>query len=216
MSRPRTPFGPNQPGRLPATMVKVLAAELSDQARLARGKRYRSDGAVVDIECRPGVVTGTVQGSRRQPYEVTIVVGGGSGTPTRRDVRIVCTCPDDAGVSTPACKHAVAVLLAWSDEVAIEPGLIDVVRSSSVRLLGSDGSSPDGSSPGGSSPDRSSTDGAPLAQDRDEISAMLVSPTEGGPPDLPIPEPLEHPRIPDPLVDAVLRSALDDLVVRWS
>jgi hypothetical protein len=39
MSRPRKPFGPNPPGRLPATMLKVLAAELSDQGRLSRGRR---------------------------------------------------------------------------------------------------------------------------------------------------------------------------------
>lgn len=38
MSKPRRPYG-NPPGRLPATMIKVLAAELSDQGRLARGKR---------------------------------------------------------------------------------------------------------------------------------------------------------------------------------
>ena len=31
MSRPRKPFGANHPGRLPATMVKVLAAEMSDR-----------------------------------------------------------------------------------------------------------------------------------------------------------------------------------------
>ena len=41
MSRPRKPFGADQPGRLMATMLKVLAAEMSDQQRLARG----ADGA---------------------------------------------------------------------------------------------------------------------------------------------------------------------------
>ena len=34
MSQPRKPFGPTQPGRLPATMMKVLAAEMSDPGRL--------------------------------------------------------------------------------------------------------------------------------------------------------------------------------------
>ena len=38
MTRPRRPFGANHPGRLPATMMKVLAAEMSDPSRLRRGK----------------------------------------------------------------------------------------------------------------------------------------------------------------------------------
>lgn len=209
MSRPRTPFGPNQPGRLQATMVKVLAAELSDPGRLARGKRYWSERAVVDIDCRPGVVSGTVQGSRREPYEVTIVVGGGSGMPGRRDLRVVCSCPDDAGSTTPACKHAVAVLLTWSDEVAIEPELVDLVRSSSVHLLGS----------GGSERERPRHDQSEEDDDTaasDEIALLLSSPSPGGIPELPTPEPLEHPRMPDPLVDAVFRSVLDELDIRWS
>ena len=39
MSRAAPPFGPDQPGRLQATMLKVLAAEISDPGRLLRGKR---------------------------------------------------------------------------------------------------------------------------------------------------------------------------------
>ena len=208
MSRPRTPFGPNQPGRLQSTMVKVLAAELSDQARLARGKRYWSDGAVVDIECRQGVVTGSVQGSRRQPYEVTIVVGGGRGMPTKRDVRVVCTCPDDAGVLTPACKHAVAVLFALSDEVAIDPALVDVIRSSTVVVFDSEAARADRVAADDPADD--------LADDAaEEIGRLLASPTSGDLPELPEPDPLDHPRLPDPLVDAVLRSALDELSISW-
>ena len=49
MSRPRKPFGANHPGRLPATMMKVLAAEMSDPSRLRRGKQYAKDGSVLDI-----------------------------------------------------------------------------------------------------------------------------------------------------------------------
>ena len=40
MSRPRKPFGANHPGRLPATMMKVLAAEMTDPSRLRRGKQF--------------------------------------------------------------------------------------------------------------------------------------------------------------------------------
>ena len=39
MSRPRKPFGANHPGRLPATMMKVLAAEMSDRSVLVLDAR---------------------------------------------------------------------------------------------------------------------------------------------------------------------------------
>ena len=68
MSRPRKPFGAQQPGRLPSTMMKVLAAGMSDPKRLRRGKQYAKDGSVLDIIIEPGIVTGEVQGSRSTPY----------------------------------------------------------------------------------------------------------------------------------------------------
>ena len=67
MSRPRKPFGANHPGRLPATMMKVLAAEMSDPSRLRRGKQYAKDGSVLDIVIDPGTVTCEIQGSRSMP-----------------------------------------------------------------------------------------------------------------------------------------------------
>lgn len=124
MSRPRRPYG-NPPGRLPATMVRVLAAELSDAGRLSRGKRYWADHAVVDIVVGHGAVTAEIQGSRSQPYVVTIETRAGQGVPTKRDLWVRCTCPDDAGTGSEACKHAVAALFALSDEIAVEPELLD-------------------------------------------------------------------------------------------
>ncbi len=53
MTRPRKPFGSNHPGRLPATMMKVLAAEMTDPSRLRRGKQYANDGSVLDIVIDP-------------------------------------------------------------------------------------------------------------------------------------------------------------------
>ncbi|MDR2179338.1 MAG: SWIM zinc finger family protein [Synergistaceae bacterium] len=41
-------------------------------ARLARGKSYARKGQVIDVEIKPGLVRGRVQGSRRTPYTVTI------------------------------------------------------------------------------------------------------------------------------------------------
>lgn len=130
MSRPRKPFG-NPPGRLPATMIKVLAAEMSDQGRLQRGKRYWADSAVVDIVVGHGAVTAEIQGSRPMPYVVTIEATPGAGVPGKREVWVRCTCPDDAGTGVEACKHAVAAFFALSDEVAIDPDLLDRWRGGS-------------------------------------------------------------------------------------
>ncbi len=132
MSKPRKPYGPNPPGRLSATMIKVLAAEMSDSGRLGRGKRYWNDDAVIDLVVGHGVVTAEVQGSRSQPYVVTIGAMPGDGVPSRRHVQVRCTCPDDDGFDA-ACKHAVAALFALSDEVAIDPTVIDRWRGKTRR-----------------------------------------------------------------------------------
>ena len=211
MSRPRTPYG-NPPGRLPATMIKVLAAELSDQGRLARGKRYWADHAVIDIVVGHGAVTAEIQGSRAQPYIVTIEAVPGIGAPSKRDVWIRCTCPDDTGTGSEACKHAVAALFALSDEVAIEPDLIERWRGgsrspraasepeSSVPLSGEP--SPRTDRPGGSSaasatawpsnvvplhrdrptPDRPVVDRPPARDDDADEIAALLAPPGGGGP----------------------------------
>lgn len=133
MSKPRKPYGPNPPGRLLATMVKVLAAEMSDQQRLARGRRYYNDDAVIDIVIGHGSVTAEVRGSRYDPYVVTIEADGGSGVPRRSELWASCSCPDDTGTGTDLCKHAVAAMFALSDEIAIDPELIDRWRSSRRR-----------------------------------------------------------------------------------
>lgn len=133
MSRPRKPFGSKQPGRLPSTMAKVLAAEMSDPHRLSRGKRYAKDGSVLDIDIRPGVVTCEVQGSRSTPYLASIEVTPGDGMPLRRDVSAGCTCPDADNWDGHICKHVVAALFAFADELLIEPELLDVWRGRDVQ-----------------------------------------------------------------------------------
>ncbi|MEJ7799379.1 MAG: SWIM zinc finger family protein [Ilumatobacter sp.] len=130
MSRPRKPYGQNLPGRLMGTMIKVLAAEMSDQARLSRGKRYWADDAVIDIVVGHGAVTAEIQGSRQQPYVVTIEASGGAGVPSRREIWAQCTCPDDAGTGVDLCKHAVAAFFSLADEVTLEPELLDRWRAS--------------------------------------------------------------------------------------
>lgn len=111
-------------------MVKVLAAELSDGARLSRGKQYFSDGAVTDIEVEPGLVTVEVQGSRSSPYHVSVRTRPGSGVPSRSEVSIFCTCPDSD--RSPVCKHGVAALFALANEVSIEPDFLNKWRDDSA------------------------------------------------------------------------------------
>ncbi len=53
--------------------VDVLE-QICDGGRLARGRAYARKGQVIDFALRPGTVTGRVQGSRPQPYEVTIAL----------------------------------------------------------------------------------------------------------------------------------------------
>ena len=128
MSRPRKPFGANHPGRLPATMMKVLAAEMTDPSRLRRGKQYSKDGSVLDIVVDPGMATCEIQGSRSTPYIATVTVKPGDGMPLRRDIQFNCTCPDDDNWDGYACKHVVATLFTLSDAFLLEPELLDLWR----------------------------------------------------------------------------------------
>ncbi len=76
----------------------------------------------------PGVVTCEVQGSRSTPYIASLEVTPGDGMPLRRDVHAVCNCPDDANWDDHACKHVIATMFAFADELLIEPELLDVWR----------------------------------------------------------------------------------------
>ncbi|MFK7918987.1 MAG: hypothetical protein AB8G14_13000 [Ilumatobacter sp.] len=136
MSRPRKPFGAQQPGRLPATMMKVLAAEMSDPQRLRRGKQYAKDGSVLDIIIEQGVVTCEIQGSRSTPYIASLEVTIGDGMPLRRDVHAVCNCPDDDNWDNHACKHVLATMFVFADELLIEPELLDVWRGKDPDAVG--------------------------------------------------------------------------------
>ena len=129
MSRPRKPFGTNQPGRLQSTMMKVLAAEMSDPQRSRKGKRYAADGSVIDITIEEGTVIAEVQGSRATPYVATLEVSPGDGMPLRRDLHAHCTCPDDDNWNDRICKHVVALMYTFADELLIEPELLDVWRA---------------------------------------------------------------------------------------
>ena len=80
-----------------------------------------------------------MQGSRPTPYIASVEVTPGDGMPVRRDITAHCSCPDDDNWDDRACKHVVAAMFAFSDELLIEPELLDVWRgrepgSSSSRV----------------------------------------------------------------------------------
>lgn len=237
MSRPRKPYGPNPPGRLLGTMIKVLAAEMSDQGRLARGKRYWADDAVVDIVVGHGAVTAEIQGSRPEPYVVTIESASGSGVPGKRDVWAQCTCPDDTGTGADLCKHAVAAFFALADEVSIDPELVDRWRRSARRDRGDaevtelhprnaadddddDDHRNDHDHDHDDDDDDDDGDDAEVIElhprldpDLDAIAHLLRAP--GSPPEFPEVTELDHGPIRDRLLGEVLDDALDHLAIRW-
>jgi hypothetical protein len=128
-------------------MLRALAAELSDPGRSARAKAYARDGAVIEIDIRPGVVSGLVLGSRRDPYEVLLAADPAPAEeiaaadpsklatltmliPGRDELAVSCSCPDAGGAPGLLCKHAIAVLLVLADETSIEPELLIRWRTS--------------------------------------------------------------------------------------
>ena len=231
MSRPRKPYGANPPGRLMGTMIKVLAAEMSDQGRLSRGKRYWADDAVIDIVVGHGAVTAQIQGSRPESYVVTIEAAGGEGVPTRRELWAQCTCPDDTGTGVDLCKHAVAAMFALADEVTLEPELIDRWRAGrrspaadNVTRLATPPPVADGDDDDRNDHDDDDDDapGADVIQLRpghepgaDAISMMLRSPAGAAPPEFPTVELFDHGLIRDRQLADVLADALDHLMIRW-
>jgi len=231
MSRPRKPYGPKLPGRLYGTMIKVLAAEMSDQGRLSRGKQLWAEDAVIDIVVGHGAVTAEIQGSRPQPYIVTLEAASGTGVPGKRDVWVQCTCPDDTGTGTDACKHTVAALFSLSDEVSIEPELVERWRNSRRQ--------PRPHADAGVAAllrpvvvaDDDSLGDDPLDDDRpdaeiielhprhdpvlDKISMLLQAPAGAAPPTFPDVGPIDHRGIRDRMLAEVLEDALDALAIRW-
>ena len=226
MSRPRTPFGTDQPGRIPATMIRVLATEMSDAGRLTRGKRYWTDRAVIDLVVGHGAVTAEVQGSRPLPYVVTLEAKPGHRAPSRSDVRVRCTCPDDDGSGRSACKHAVAAMFALADEVSIDPEVLARWRRSdsvaSRRESPADSNDSDDSTDSNDPDDSNDPNDPDDSNDPDgnggEVAAIAVMLTPAPGPRLPpVPDlgSADHPRLPDQLVADVLADALSHLRIRW-
>ena len=140
MNTPRPPHRPISgaaaPYGLASTMLRVTVAELAEAGRNVRGRRLQDQRAVLWLHVAKGVVTGEVQGSQRDPYQVrwtsrpisSLVeterrqlaldnpVRATRLVPAGRDLSARCDCADDTDV----CKHAVAVLLELADDIATD------------------------------------------------------------------------------------------------
>ena len=225
MSRPRKPYGPKLPGRLYGTMIKVLAAEMSDQGRLSRGKQYWAEDAVIDIVVGHGAVTAEIQGSRSQPYIVTLEAAAGDGVPGRRDLWVQCTCPDDVGTGADACKHVVAAMFTLSDEVSIDPELVERWRDSRRQPRPRDTDQvtelPIPVADADAEPEIDDHDAdiielrPRIDTELDKISMLLQAPAGASPPVFFDPEPIEQRNIRDRVLNDVLNDALDHLAIRW-
>jgi len=200
-------------------MIKVLAAELSDSGRLGRGEQLWAESAVVDLVLGPGTVTAAVQGSRRDPYVVTVEADPGDGMPRRDELWVQCTCPDDVGVGDRACKHVVATLFALSDEIAIEPDLLVRWRSGRHGVRRIVAAQQDSSEPGTPQDVADTVSARPEPRPDPvlaEIATLLGAPGGAGVPAFPEPEPLDHPPVADAQLAEVLADVLERLHIAWS
>lgn len=166
--------GAETSAKLAATMLEVALAEVAEPERLRRGRRYARQGAVVDVVVEPGVVRGSVQGSRAQPYEVIVRVLGGPAAgdrltdlvPSSGHLGFQCTCPDWEH----PCKHGVAVLTHLAERVAYEPSLLATWRGvTETRETGENGET--GRDTAATAHVRDATAGADL---RAELDAFLA------------------------------------------
>jgi hypothetical protein len=129
--------GDSVAGKLASTLLSVAVAGMAEPGRFRRGKNYVLDNAVVQVEVLPGVLRAEVLGSRAEPYVVTITVGpvprpadlsgerverhhAGALVPDGDELMPSCTCPDD----DEPCKHAIAALLVFAQELSTRPQLL--------------------------------------------------------------------------------------------
>lgn len=221
--RPPAPSEGSGPGRLAATLLQVALAASADSARFRRGKAYVSDRSVTRLEVSAGVLRATVLGSRRDPYDVVV-----SSLPVARPADLVgfdlqrhhvmqlvpdadavrhrCTCPDGAD----PCKHAVAAVMTFANEVIVRPELLVTWRCHADdgprATVGSRRSSPRAAS-------RQPPPPNPYASP--EWVTFLASPDDAAIPNLnvAVDPPPKAPLVVDQYdVGAALREAIDALV----
>ena len=85
-------------------LTEAMIRSLSSPQTFSRGEEYYAAGAVSALARRVDSLRAQVEGSRYEPYQVSVELDAGG------IVDATCTCPYDLGSY---CKHVVAVLLAY-------------------------------------------------------------------------------------------------------
>ncbi len=130
---------------LVGVMFATLAAEMADPDRFRRGRAYVRQQAVLEVEVDPGLARVEVQGSRSEPYVVTIRTRGvrraaasaatagrlNALVPRPDDLTISCSCPDWGD----PCKHGVAALLALGEQLSAHPDELATWRMTDAEPL---------------------------------------------------------------------------------
>lgn len=198
-------------GRVLAARLEMLAAEISEPGRLWRGRSYVEAGAVGTVELHDGRFRARVQGSMAEPYRLTLGRTHRNGPPQRSDLFWSCTCADSA--SPLACKHVAALLLTIAADVADEPELVDR-WGESATTINSGTIDPGTIDPGTIDSAREPQTGADHRQgvSIDHLDDLVIGPEALERYELGDAQVIQHPLLTDPVVDRLLRAALDVLV----
>ena len=105
-----------------ATMaLGKIVGERTDSTRFLRGAELMERSMVTALTVTAGRAKGTVQGSRREAYNVEVMSKTPGGLPTSgSDLRFTCSCPDWGD----PCKHAVAVTLELAERLDDDPAML--------------------------------------------------------------------------------------------
>jgi uncharacterized Zn finger protein len=110
-----------------AREVADVAIERGDPGRLSRARSLYRTGAVTKLEITPGMATAIIQGSQPDPYTTAMGLAGRSRrlksrtVPDPEDITFVCSCADWGD----PCKHGLALILHFAEEVEDDPGVLD-------------------------------------------------------------------------------------------
>lgn len=111
-----------KPGKVtgePAAEMVAAAEMETSSAILARGRTYARAGQVVALEVEEGRFSAEIQGSDREPYQVSLLRTTISGSDR---VAAHCSCP--YGCDHGWCKHAAALAYVAALLLDTQPGVV--------------------------------------------------------------------------------------------
>ena len=130
-----------------ARALSNLAIEFGDPGRMARARKLHRAGSVGEIAVEAGELSTLVYGSQPDPYSVKILLAddhrGAASLPDPEQLSSVCTCPD--GLTT--CKHALATILTFAEEVEADARLLDAFLGRSAVAVVESAEAPTDSDP---------------------------------------------------------------------